>query len=64
MMFICQWIAGFDFPHFFVGKSRFSQFVFSAIVRRMFLTFAEKRMVKILIGMFRQLAFEEGCGTY
>jgi len=59
-MKILQVFMNFDFPHFFIGKSHFSQFVFSAIVRRMFFDICRKLMVKILIGMFRQIAFVEG----
>jgi len=50
----------FNFPHFFMGKSHFLQFVLPPLYVECVLTFAQKRMVKILIGMFRQLAFEEG----
>jgi len=50
----------FDFPHFLSAKATFLNLCFLPLSVECLLTFAEKRMVKILIGMFRQLAFEEG----
>jgi len=50
----------FEFPHFLWAKAIFLNLCFPPLSVKCVLTFAEKRMVKILIGMFRQLAFVEG----
>ncbi len=49
-----------SFPISLLAKAAFLNLCFPPLSVECFFTFAEKRMVKILIGMFRQLAFEEG----